>query len=340
MRRSKGRTTLCPEVGASVIILGHVAPSRFHITSPAPLFSLSPFSLTHTHIRALYYFSRVRRFCYFCGTSRKNFTKTKSFLPLLLNGHRRTPPHAPAHFSPFRPHTNTMERCKEYFISKNAAFLIDRIRSFDDSSATVELAAVRFECKPAEIAKSLSFLLKKTMTKDEAKRRQRELLEWRKKQKELGLDGADGSPAGSPTIDGEAPTVIMIVTAGDAKVNTQKYKDKFNGKPDLLKRDKVEELTGFPPGAVCPFGVNDNVKVYLDISMKRFEKVFPAAGTANSGLGMTPDEVEQYASNVVEWVDICDGWQPESEGAKDGAADAVEQKKQDNEAEKAAEGSA
>ncbi|KPA73417.1 hypothetical protein ABB37_09861 [Leptomonas pyrrhocoris] len=238
-----------------------------------------------------------------------------------------------------------MERCKSYFTSRNAQFLIDRIREFADSSATVELAAARLGCSPAEIAKSLSFLQRKAMTKAEAKAHQKAVLELRKQQQqqpsEEGSDSAGSTPAGSPTSALLDSTVVVIVAAGDAKVNAKKYKEKFLGQPKMLKREEVEALTGFPPGGVCPFGVNDNVRVYLDVSLRRFATVYPAVGTANSGIPLSTEELEQYASNVVEWVDLCDGWQSGGEGDGEEAAAATtadaETKKAANESAKVAE---
>ncbi|KAG5511932.1 hypothetical protein JKF63_07757 [Porcisia hertigi] len=208
-----------------------------------------------------------------------------------------------------------MERCTQYFAEKGALFLLDRIREFDESSATVELAATRLNCDAAHIAKSLSFLQKKTMNKAEVKARQKKIAEARKQghdvtgaaESEVTNAWATDSPLGDSQI-------AVIVTAGDAKVNTKKYKEKFACQPHMLKREMVESSTGFPPGGVCPFGLNDNVKVYLDVSLKRFPYVYPAVGTANSGIKITPDELEQYASNLIEWVDLCEGWQP-AEGA-------------------------
>lgn len=225
-----------------------------------------------------------------------------------------------------------MERCKEYFLSRNAKFLIERIREFADSSATVELAAARFNCEPAEIAKSLSFLQKKAMSKAEAKAHQKALLELRKQQQSEDGSSDSSSPAGSPTSALLDSNVVMIVAAGDARVNAKKYKDKFLCQPRMLKREEVESLTGFPPGGVCPFGVNENVKVYLDVSLKRFATVFPAAGSANSGLGMSIDELEQYASNLVEWVDLCEGWLPEEGTGAEVKKDDVAAQKAANEA--------
>ncbi|KPI83356.1 hypothetical protein ABL78_7615 [Leptomonas seymouri] len=214
-----------------------------------------------------------------------------------------------------------MERCKEYFISKNASHLVERIREFDGSSATVELAAVRFNCNPAQIAKSLTFHQRKAMSKAEAKAHQRTLQKTqRQQQPDEGSDGvsASGATTGTPPDS----NVVMIVVAGDAKVNTTKFKGKFFSPPRMLKHEDVEALTGHPPGGVCPFGVREGVRVFLDVSLRRFETVYPAAGTANSGLELSVDELETYASNLVEWVDVCEGWLPEGAGAAAGVTDA------------------
>jgi prolyl-tRNA editing enzyme YbaK/EbsC (Cys-tRNA(Pro) deacylase) len=238
-----------------------------------------------------------------------------------------------------------MERCTEYFTARNARFLIDRIQVFAESSATVELAAACLNCRPCEIAKSLSFLQKKAMSKAEAKAHEKALLEQRKHQQQQqgggggepsreGADSVASSPAGSPTHTPQNANVVLIVAAGDAKVSSKKYKEKFLGQPKMLRREEVEALTGFPPGGVCPFGVNDNVKVYLDVSLRRFATVYPAVGTANTGIGLSVEELEEYASNFVEWVDLCEGWQGNP------AADNVAAKKAENEAVQAAETSA
>ncbi|KAK7196835.1 Aminoacyl-tRNA editing domain containing protein [Novymonas esmeraldas] len=215
-----------------------------------------------------------------------------------------------------------MERCKHYLITRNAAFLVDRIQEFTESSATVELAALRLNCEPAHIAKSLSFLQKKSMSKAEAKAHQRALLEMRKQQQQQqqqdgGEGGATATATATPPSDSN---VIVIVAAGDAKVSAKKFKDKFLGQPKMLRREEVEAYTGFPPGGVCPFGLRDEVKVYLDVSLKRFEHVYPAAGSTNTGVRVTLDELEQYASNVVEWADLCEAWQPEADADADAAA--------------------
>ena len=105
---------------------------------------------------------------------------------------------------------------------------------------------------------------------------------------------------------GEDP--ILIVTAGDAKIDNRKYKDKFGKKAVMLSPDEVVTLIGHAIGGVCPFGVPETVSVYLDESMKRFETVFPAAGSSNSAVEMNMEELKQY-SRAKEWVDVCKGWQ-------------------------------
>ena len=98
---------------------------------------------------------------------------------------------------------------------------------------------------------------------------------------------------------------ILIVTAGDAKIDNKKYKAFFGAKAKMLSFDEVEEKIGHAVGGVCPFAINDGVKVYLDESIKRFETVFPACGSSNSAIELTPDELEKYSSFFVEWVDVC-----------------------------------
>ena len=137
----------------------------------------------------------------------------------------------------------------------------DRIREFDVSSATVELAAVAVGVEGARIAKSMSFKI------------------------------------------GEEP--IIIVMAGDAKVDNSRYKAQFHTKAKMLTFDEACEFTGHAPGGVCSFALPENVKTYLDVSLKRFDTVFPAAGSANSAIEMTCEELKQYSSNFVAWVDVC-----------------------------------
>ena len=97
---------------------------------------------------------------------------------------------------------------------------------------------------------------------------------------------------------------ILILAAGDAKVDNKKYKAYFSSKAKMLTPDEVIERIGHAIGGVCPFAVNDGVEVYLDDSMKRFEHVYPAAGSSNSAIKLTLPELEKY-SNFKEWVDVC-----------------------------------
>jgi len=97
---------------------------------------------------------------------------------------------------------------------------------------------------------------------------------------------------------------ILIVTAGDAKIDNHKYKSFFGAKAKMLKPEEVNVLIGHGIGGVCPFGINDGVTVYLDESLKRFKTVFPACGSSNSAIELTIHELEKY-SNFVEWIDVC-----------------------------------
>ncbi len=97
-----------------------------------------------------------------------------------------------------------------------------------------------------------------------------------------------------------------MVAAGDAKIDNTKYKAQFGTKAKMLSAEDVEKMVGHAVGGVCPFGVNEGVKVYLDISLKRFETVFPACGSGNSAIELTIPELEEY-SNYLAWVDVCKG---------------------------------
>lgn len=97
---------------------------------------------------------------------------------------------------------------------------------------------------------------------------------------------------------------ILIVTAGDVKIDNSKYKARFGAKASMLKFDEAAELIGHAVGGVCPFAVNDGVKVYLDESLKRFETVFPACGSSNSAIELTIAELEKYSA-FIDWVDVC-----------------------------------
>lgn len=101
---------------------------------------------------------------------------------------------------------------------------------------------------------------------------------------------------------------VLIVTAGDTKVDNSKYKALFHTKAKMLSSEQVSEFTGHAIGGVCPFGNPPGVRTYLDISMQRFETVFPAAGSSNSAIELTCDELAQY-SNSLGWIDVCKGWQ-------------------------------
>ena len=136
----------------------------------------------------------------------------------------------------------------------------DRVREFDVSSATVELAALALGVEGARIAKTLSF------KKDDS--------------------------------------CILILAAGDARIDNHKFKEKFHMKAKMLAPEEVLSIVGHPVGGVCPFGINDGIDVYLDESLKRFETVFPAVGTANSAIELDLDELYKY-SNAIEWIDVC-----------------------------------
>ena len=143
--------------------------------------------------------------------------------------------------------------------------LADRVREFETSSATVELAAQAAGVIPARIAKSLSFKV-------------------------------DGKP-------------VLIVAAGDAKVDNRKFKDFFHTKATMLTPDEAVELLGHAVGGVCPFALKDGVDVYLDVSMKRFDTILPAAGSSNSCVELSCDELERAACGFQSWGDFCKAWQ-------------------------------
>lgn len=102
----------------------------------------------------------------------------------------------------------------------------------------------------------------------------------------------------------ETPSgVIIVVCAGDTKVDNAKFKAKFEAKAKMLSPDLLEERVGHAMGGVCPFAIKEDVKVYLDESLKRFDVVYPACGSSNSAIGLTITELEKY-SNSLEWVDV------------------------------------
>ncbi|MGN1312341.1 MAG: YbaK/EbsC family protein [Bacilli bacterium] len=96
---------------------------------------------------------------------------------------------------------------------------------------------------------------------------------------------------------------IVIVTAGDVKIDNAKYKHTFNEKAHMVSFDEVEEKIGHPVGGVCPFAVNDGVEVYLDETLKRFKTVFPACGATNNAIELTIEELEK-TTNPVAWIDV------------------------------------
>ena len=158
----------------------------------------------------------------------------------------------------------SIQKVREYFTQFG---IESRIREFDVSSATVDLAAIAVGVEGARIAKSLSFKV-------------------------------DDQP-------------IIIVVAGDAKVDNSAYKKYFHTKAKMLTHEEAHELIGHDVGGVGSFALPENVKVYLDVSMKRFETVFPAAGSSNSAIELTCEELEKYSSNFLEWVVVCKAWRPE-----------------------------
>ena len=155
----------------------------------------------------------------------------------------------------------SIERAKAYFKQYG---MEERIREFDVSSATVELAAAALACEPQRIAKTLSFL--------------------------------------------QGDKAALVCTAGDAKVDNHKYKERFGMKAKMLSFEEVEQMTGHAVGGVCPFAVKEGVSVYLDVSLKRFETVYPACGSANSAIELTIPELEKY-SGYAGWVDVCKGYE-------------------------------
>lgn len=155
---------------------------------------------------------------------------------------------------------NSVEKVLQHLA---ACGLQERLKTLDESSATVELAAQALGCKPELIAKTLSF-----------------------------------------DVNGKA---VLIVTAGDAKVDNAKFKAFFGQKASMIKPEQVEEMTGFVPGGVCPFAPKEGVNVYLDISLKRFETIYPAGGSRNTAIQLTPAELAA-ATQPSQWVDLCKGW--------------------------------
>lgn len=103
---------------------------------------------------------------------------------------------------------------------------------------------------------------------------------------------------------------VLIVAAGDAKIDNSKFKGQFHTKAKMLTADEVTELVGHAVGGVCPFAVKEGAAVYLDESLKRFQTVFPACGSSNSAIELTIPELERYSGGG-QWTDVCKGWQTE-----------------------------
>ena len=119
--------------------------------------------------------------------------------------------------------------------------------------------------------------------------------------KAVGVEGARIAKTLSfKTPDG----CMLILAAGDARIDNHKFKERFHMKAKMLTADEVLELLGHPVGGVCPFGCNEGVPVYLDESLRRFETVFPAVGSANSAIELNLDELYRY-SKALDWVDVC-----------------------------------
>lgn len=152
----------------------------------------------------------------------------------------------------------SIERGRAYFRELG---IEDRVREFDVSSATVELAAEALGVDGARIAKTLSF----------------------------------------KTQDGGC---MLILAAGDARIDNKKYKSEFHLKAKMLSPDEVLEMVGHPVGGVCPFGINEGIEVYLDESLKRFTTVFPAVGSASSAIELNLQELFEY-SKALKWIDVC-----------------------------------
>ncbi len=103
---------------------------------------------------------------------------------------------------------------------------------------------------------------------------------------------------------------ILVVAAGDAKIDNPRFKAQFNTKAKMLSPEETVSLIGHAVGGVCPFAVHEGVRVYLDESLRRFETVYPACGSSNSAIELSLDELERF-SGCLSWVDVCKGWRGE-----------------------------
>ena len=120
----------------------------------------------------------------------------------------------------------------------------------------------------------------------------------------LGCEGCRIAKTLSFLVDG---ATVLIVAAGDARVDNGKYKTFFHTKARMLSPEEAMALVGHAVGGVCPFAVNEGVSTYLDVSLQRFETVFPACGSSNSAIELTLPELERF-SRARGWVDVCKGW--------------------------------
>ena len=120
----------------------------------------------------------------------------------------------------------------------------------------------------------------------------------------LGCEGCRIAKTLSFSVDEAA---VLIVAAGDARVDNGKFKAFFHTKARMLSPQEAADLVGHAVGGVCPFGVNEGVTTYLDVSLRRFETVFPACGSSNSAIELTLPELEKY-SQAKAWIDVCKGW--------------------------------
>ena len=123
----------------------------------------------------------------------------------------------------------------------------------------------------------------------------------------LGVDGAQIAK----TLSFKTPEgCMLILAAGDARIDNHKFKEKFHYKAKMLSSDEVLEMVGHPVGGVCPFGIKPDIPVFLDVSLKRFATVFPAVGSGSSAIELNLDELFEY-SKALEWIDVCKIPEPE-----------------------------
>ena len=123
----------------------------------------------------------------------------------------------------------------------------------------------------------------------------------------MGVKYSGECPAVSVQNLSDFSSCVFVVAAGDAKIDNPKYKAQFGTKAKMLTPDEAQAMIGHAVGGVCPFAVNDGVTVYLDVSLKRFQTVFPACGSSNSAIELTIAELEKY-SGFTSWIDVCKGW--------------------------------